>query len=354
MACLPEGTKSETTVTNFAETAPGEKTVTPDTIFVRRRPTNLPGVLAFNAAYARKILALPQPRADVMYVRFGHWQFSPPLLARPLGMPLVVEVNGVPDADRKLSLIHRFLINRILRAADRLVVTSQLMAEHFVRHFGVDYSRCRVVENGVDIELYRPRPEVRRQITPPGRPVIGYVGTLAPYWGLDLLWRSAPGLVREFPDLVIAVAGSGPMAENLRNQFAARGLTEHLRILGPLSYEDAAQLMAECDVLVAPLQPIPRNEMSSPIKVYHYLATGTPVVATRMEVMEQFREGGIRLFEPENQEDFARAIGEALRMTALDRQTAAHRQHTFISERFTWDHTVDRLEEVLREVVRSE
>ena len=62
-----------------------------------------------------------------------------------------------------------------------------------------------------------------------------------------------PGLVqRQVPDVVLACAGSGALAEQMRQRAAELGVADHLRLLGALDLADLPALVASSDVFVAP------------------------------------------------------------------------------------------------------
>ena len=322
-----------------------------DCVYVSALPQSMVDVARFNLAYWRHLSRRSHLRPDVIYCRFGLAQFAPIAYARAKKIPLVIEVNGVPDQDRKLNWLRSWLIGWAFRSADRMVVKSNSAGEYFRSRYQIPKERCVTIANGVDCGIYAPQTG-ERKLLPRGRPVVGYVGALLPHWDFDLLGRAAPAMIKEIPECLFAIVGEGPLAQRIKEQFEESGLSDHLLMPGPVSYAEAARYMAECDILVAPLKPLPRNEMSSPLKVYHYLATETPSVASDMEVMRQFEGSGLIKFEPDRPDALAGTLIECLQRPPQQRKELGRQGRSFIEERFTWDHTVANIEQLIEQAIR--
>jgi glycosyltransferase involved in cell wall biosynthesis len=153
--------------------------------------------------------------------------------------------------------------------------------------------------------------------------------------------------VQRHTDVLFAVAGSGPVRQQLVDGFARLGLRAHLLLLGDLDYATAGRFMAECDVLLYLADDSPRNNMQSPLKVYHYLATGVPTVATKLPVVSQFAGSGLITVSAEGVAELEAAVLDALALDSVERERLGAQHRAFIVENFTWAHTVDLVESVL-------
>lgn len=112
-----------------------------------------------------------------------------------------------------------------------------------------------VVPPGVDTRRFHPldppgRRAARRRFGLPDGPLVVNVGRLVPRKGADVLVDAAARLSREFPDLTVAVAGTGreraPLEERARRQRAP------VRFLGSVPDADLPALYACADVFAAP------------------------------------------------------------------------------------------------------
>ena len=108
------------------------------------------------------------------------------------------------------------------------------------------------------------------------RPVLLSVRRLAHRMGLEAL-VDAVGLLRaEVPDVLLLVAGRGPLAEALEGRVAAAGLSEHVRLLGFVPDDDLPLAYRAATASVVPTRAL---EGFGLITV-ESLAAGTPVFVT--------------------------------------------------------------------------
>ncbi len=147
-----------------------------------------------------------------------------------------------------------------------------------------------------------------------------YVGNLEPYQGIDLLVDAA-GLLPADSSLRIQVVG-GPTAavEIFRKSAAERGVQDRIQFLGPRPLADLHDLLATADILLSPRT----KGHNTPLKLYSYMESGRPILATRLRTHTQvlddstallaepeagaYAEGLVRL---EGDEDLRRKLGEA-------------------------------------------
>ncbi|WP_372507258.1 glycosyltransferase [Actinomadura madurae] len=99
------------------------------------------------------------------------------------------------------------------------------------------------------------------------------VGRLARQKGLPTLLDAARGWTGRTPPPLVAIAGDGPLEDELRARVEAEDLP--VRLLGRRS--DVAALLAACDVAV-----VPSVWEGQPLIVQEILRAGRPLVATRV------------------------------------------------------------------------
>ena len=132
-----------------------------------------------------------------------------------------------------------------------------------------------VLPNGVDPARFTPGPE-------PGGPfTVGFVGTLKPWHGVDVLVRA----VALLDEVRLRVIGDGPEREALE-RLAVRLLGAHRAdFVGAVPPGQLPAELARLHVAVAPY-PV-ADTYFSPLKVFEYLAAGLPVVASRSGQLSQ-------------------------------------------------------------------
>jgi glycosyltransferase involved in cell wall biosynthesis len=128
------------------------------------------------------------------------------------------------------------------------------------------------------------RRELQRRWRLPEGALVVYTGNLEPYQGVDLLVRAAPLVFAERADArFLVVGGSGRQVERLRDLAREIGVGDCVMLLGERPESEMATFLAAADVLVSP-RSLGTN---TPLKLYAYLMSGRPVVATDRPVHTQ-------------------------------------------------------------------
>lgn len=108
-------------------------------------------------------------------------------------------------------------------------------------------------------------------------PVLLYTGTFENYQGIDILLRSAAIVRSAFPNARYVLAGGKPeQIEKQRLLAQELELSDTVRFVGQRPLEEMPQYMALADILLSP-----RSEgTNTPLKLYTYLRSGKPILAT--------------------------------------------------------------------------
>jgi len=141
-------------------------------------------------------------------------------------------------------------------------------------------------------------------------PVVLYYGTFEPYQGIDLLIKSAVKVIEQLEGAVHFVLVGGQMSqvdyysELAENQNVASFFT----FTGFQPPEMIPSFVSLADVLVSPRL----QGTNSPLKIYSYLRSGKPVVATRHVTHTQILDDSVAVLAHLSAEAFAEGIIEAL------------------------------------------
>ncbi len=279
-------------------------------------------------------------RWDALYERYSLWSFAGLEYARERGTPAILEVNAPLIEEQAL---HRDLVDaeaavevarRAFGAATALVAVSRGVAE-WLSGFAAARGRVHVVPNGVDPERFlRPERDPERPFT------VGFVGTLKPWHGVDVLAEAFALLHAGAPGVRLLVVGDGPERPRLEARLAAHGLAASTRMIGAIPPATVPAWLARMDVGVAPY-PKSSRFYFSPLKVLEYMAAGLPVVASRIgQIVDLVEDGrsGI-LCPPGDPLALAEALAALREDPALSaRLGAAGRAATL--QRHTWDAVV--------------
>ncbi len=132
-----------------------------------------------------------------------------------------------------------------------------------------------------------------------------YVGNLEAYQGVDLLLEAFAVAVGRGKDIGLVVVGGKPADVNAFQAVAdRRGIAARTRFLGPRPVAEMGSLVAAADVLVSPRI----KGVNTPMKIYAYLNSGKPILATDIESHSQVLDGSIAVLEPAAADRFADGI----------------------------------------------
>jgi glycosyltransferase involved in cell wall biosynthesis len=236
-----------------------------------------------------------------------------------------------------------------------ILASSQHAEALLVRSFGVPASRVHTLHDSVDPATFRPRAELPagdlanlrlRLKLPPNRPVVVYLGLLAPYQGTDLLLQAFAQLEHASPRPFGLIMGF-PDVDQYRARAATLGLAGHVCLSGAVPYEQAPYYLALGDVAVAP--KVSATEGSG--KLLTYMAAGLPVVAFDTPVHREYL-GDLGLYAPSGDASrLAAVLAEAVVNPECTNLGAALRRR--IVECFTWEHAAAQIEAVYAETLTA-
>ena len=234
---------------------------------------------------------------DLVYERYSLFSDTAARLSAPSApearpIPSILEVNAPLIAEQR---DHRSLADetgaleatrRQLRGASLVSCVSEAVAE-WTRQEGAEPDRVVVTPNGVNTTRITPAPRPAADPAPQDPVRIGFVGTLKPWHGTDLLLRA---LARTDQRLELDICGTGPQQEELELLAAELGITGRVRFRGAVAPERVPDFLHGLDIATA---PYPAGEhYFSPLKVYEYLAAGLPVVASAIGTIPALLEDG--------------------------------------------------------------
>jgi glycosyltransferase involved in cell wall biosynthesis len=316
-------------------------------------PDRAPRELVFQARVMRALAGLArQNRPDVIYTRAASFNLGAILAARRLRVPCVLELNGLPALEYRLehhdqsararALAYTLLAYLEARLADGIVaVTPQLAAE--ARRWGA--RTIYVASNGVNPAHFtvRGQLEARQALgLPADAEIVGFVGNFSAWQGLDTLLRGVGVLLPHRPGLRLLLIGDG--AERPRLETLAAPFNDRICFTGPLPHRAVGEVLAACDVLVAPLAASERNRRTgvSPLKVFEYLALGRPVLASDLPGLEFIAHEGLgALFAPGDPAALAAQLAALLDLPPAARAAIGARARAAAEQRFSWDRIVN-------------
>lgn len=233
-----------------------------------------PSVLHAASDYRNALLALAVGRAcriPVVYEMRGFWEDT---WRAGLG------ASALPG-ERYALLQSRELA--CAQAADHVCTLSDAMRRDLVAR-GLAADRVAVIPNGVDVDLFSPRPRdaaLAAQLgIAPQEIVVGYVSTLNAYEGVDGLLRALALLVRQGLAVRGLIVGDGPDHDRLLGLAADLGIAGRVHFAGRVPHAQVLRYYALLDVFVVPRTDQRVSRLVPPLKPLEAMAMEKAVVVS--------------------------------------------------------------------------
>lgn len=163
-------------------------------------------------------------------------------------------------------------------------------------------------------------------------PCLMYIGNLEVYQGIDLLLESFAVLIRSVPEAFLAVIGGNKeAAAKYEDKAVALGIAAQVKFFGPRPSSSMAGLFAQADILVSPRI----KGTNTPMKIYSYLQSGKPILATDLPTHTQVLDCSVAMLAPPVADEFAAAMLCLLRNPQLGQQLA-QRALTLAGEKYSF------------------
>ena len=212
-------------------------------------------------------------------------------------------------------------VRRAIRRARQVVAITRGLKDDLIRD-GVAAERVIVLPDGVDLAEFEHLParaEAREKLgLPQDAQIALYAGSFSLYsWkGVDVFFESAklvPGV------LFVGVGGTEEEAKAL-----APALPQNVRSMGRVPHAAVPRYLRAADVLVLPNKAgDPMSERyTSPLKLFEYMASGTPVVASDLPSIREALSAETATFVRSND---AAALADGIRAVLENPEAAAAR-----------------------------
>ena len=285
-----------------------------------------------------------------------------------LKVPSVAEANGIYPDIAKIERPRFFKIaGTFLRIrerfqyflATRIICVTEGIKKELVRNYGVNEEICTVIHNGVNVQLFRPLNKLtcRKKL---GINLdyfcMGFVGSFKAWQGLDTLVEAMKILKKNGHNMIKCIlVGDGDWMNLIKNMVNRYDLQEEVFFKGKIPYENIPSFINSFDICVAPFKEERNQKIGlSPLKLYEYLACAKPVIASRVEGVNEIIKSGNcgYLFEPDDVEGLAlRIIGSYNERDKLPELGINGRR--FIGDQFSWQKVADRVQNVLQEAIKE-
>jgi glycosyltransferase involved in cell wall biosynthesis len=208
------------------------------------------------------------------------------------------------------------IAKRLLQKIERIMIKHSIYAIVVCDSIGRiarDWKAANRVALLEDVPLFPFRLEgkslnIKETLDIPGA-VVMYVGNLEKYQGIDLLLESFRIVHhRDGRHHLVIVGGTEEDIARYSDMAVSLGIGSNIHFLGPKPVEDLPKYLAEADILVSPRI----SGENTPMKIYSYMFSGKPILATRMTTHTQVLNDGNAVLTDPGPGPFSNALYELL------------------------------------------
>ena len=297
---------------------------------------------------------------DIVLTRFGRGNVSIIWACRQLGIPVVLEINS-PDIE-SITAHYRSLaiFNRLFSTANAIkyALGAFTVSDYLTTRMSAAASQEKILKtipNGVDIDKFRPEIDgvlVRKELNiKKDSLVIGYVGSFAPWHGIDIIAEAFPLLLEQGFDVHLMLVGQVQVDSNslIRNLLDSKH-KDKISITGFIALQKIPDYLAAMDITVL----ANTEDYCSPLKIFEYMAMGKALLSVDTEavqhIMRSEKEGLV--FERGNSSQFQSQIKRLLEDKGL-RDTLSLAARKRVVEKFQWKHNAQAVFNLLQECYQA-
>jgi glycosyltransferase involved in cell wall biosynthesis len=277
-------------------------------------------------------------KADLCYTRCAYAAY----FASRLGVSTIFEVHK-PLSSRLGNRIAPSLLFNSPHL--KLISISNSLTKFYIKNYKINSpQKIFTKHDGVDLERFTTLPtkeELRKELNlPQDKRIICYAGSLYRGRGIELLLSVSKKLSQDL--LVLIVGGRVGDLERYKSMALEMGCP-NVYFTGFVLNNTVPKYLVASDVLVMPYQKNAEDpsgnviaDFFSPLKMFEYMASGTPIVASDLSVIREIlknRENAI-LFDPPDERAFLNAIFIALEDRELAQKIGRNAQGEI--KKHTW------------------
>jgi len=260
---------------------------------------------------------------------------------------LYLDVRTLPVwPNRWKNALEGILFRNAIKSAamhfDGVTYITETLRDYCQRKYNLPPYKTETWSSGVDLDVFKPG---RNTLARRAFRII-YHGNFAENRGLDSVIR-ALSLIKDEP-VELMLMGSGSGLRSLKTLVARLGLERRVIFYPPVSHAEVPRHIHEASIGILPFPNEDGWNVSSPIKLFEYLACGKPVIVTNIPAHINVVNGKEFAFWAEN------ATPEAIAYAIIGAMNARHtfdrlvrEARRFVEENFSWEKQAARLERFL-------
>lgn len=231
------------------------------------------------------------------------------MAARLSGIPFIYDVRGLWEYTKATKILawknsERFNLSKRLETlvashADHVITISSQLKDKLIDR-GIKASKILISNNGAKawpLKEASKNKEIKSTSDP--TKVIGFIGSMEHYEGLDILILSLKKLIDDGIDVKLILVGSGPEAQNLHELACRENISDRVDFVGRVAYENIPYYYSLIDVCVYPRRSYELCKIVPPLKPLEAMAFEKPVFISNLAPLMELTGGNTFIFKSE-------------------------------------------------------
>ncbi len=237
---------------------------------------------------------------DVIYERASRLQVSGVRVARKYQIRHILEMNApLVEEHRKFfgnSLFFKRGTKReleTLHTSSKVVFVSTALKDYFMSQSHLKESAVAVLPNAINPEKFVPSldkiMEFKSKYDLHSKTVIGFVGSVFPWHGVDLLVEAFIEIAKSRKDLSLLLVGDGAVMPRIIKNAHKSVVASQIIFTGNLPHEEVPSIVECMDICVMAKS----NWYGSPVKIFEYGLLGKAVIAPDVAPVREVMKDGV-------------------------------------------------------------
>ena len=281
------------------------------------------------------------PKTQIVHSR--DWNFIKAAVQN--GIPAIYEHHHHEDKTFVQEIVNNPLFQIAITVAD--TVRESMIAN------GMPRSKVIKLHNGYNRLFIERHPEAaaewRKKLLQSNRDkLVVYSGALEKFKGIDILIEVA----KQLPQIQFVCAGGKGEKVNYYQQLTKQKQVDNITFIGFVLQQELASLLQAANVLVHPHCSGEAATFTSPLKLFEYFASKTPIVATKIPSLTEFEntKGVTAWCEPDNVAELSQTL--AMVLENYPRKIEGYSESIEFVKQFSWENRAEKILSYVDESLR--
>lgn len=289
------------------------------------------------------------------------------IAAKSLGIPFYYEVRGFWEVtkisiDKEYAkninyLFQRFFETKVCQLSDGVFTLTTAMKQELIER-GVEENKIYLTPNCADINLFKETSKDKELMTKlnisEDDVVIGYIGTIQMYEGLDDLIKACTMFENKSLKYKLLIIGSSPIFETkpydkyIKELARELGMEDKLIMPGRVPVEEVSKYYSLIDITPFGRKDLPVCDLVSPIKPLEAMAMKKTIIVSSLRALTEIVQNEITglHFEKGNPQSYAKVLERAILDKDL-RLKLGENASIWIKENRQWEQNTKLIKKVL-------